>query len=365
MDTQQPATKQALQAFLCLINFCRQWIPDCSFYDKCLRAAVKHSDPSSAPLSWTSEMRHAFGALKRALCTAPTLGLPNYSLPFHLYVATPPGTASAVLAQEHRGGKFVLSHPSVLHTSHQVMQILRNLNTQHMSSQRRSGYETVLLATDNLTIRPSSSLDTVAHALQHLLNAQDDCVGGSNYDCLSEIVAATSIRADLSSVPLQTGDILFVDGSCSKPSDGVYLCGYAVCRLPNTIPEFFSLPFFSAQAAERYALTRACALSEDADVTIYTDSRYASGVAHDFGRIWQSRGFTAADGKPISHASLVQDLITACHLPRSVAIVKTRAHSSGDTDEVRGNALTADRMAKQAANTMISTVLISADGQTP
>ncbi|XP_046696841.1 uncharacterized protein LOC124380119 isoform X2 [Silurus meridionalis] len=51
----------------------------------------------------------------------------------------------------------------------------------------------------------------------------------------------------------------------------------------------------SHQAAELYALTRACVLSADTDVTIYTDSRYAFGVAHDFGRIWQSRGFTAAD----------------------------------------------------------------------
>ncbi|XP_047665715.1 protein NYNRIN-like [Tachysurus fulvidraco] len=155
MDTQRPATKQALQAFLGLIKYCHHWIPDCSLYDKCLRAAVKHSDPSSAPLSWTSEMQAAFEALKRALCTAPTLGLPNYSLPFHLYVATQPGTASEMLEQERGGGggfatfcnldsvaqgllaclcavaacalmvtdaeKIVLSHPLILHTSHQRM----------------------------------------------------------------------------------------------------------------------------------------------------------------------------------------------------------------------------------------------------
>ncbi|XP_047676035.1 protein NYNRIN-like [Tachysurus fulvidraco] len=201
-------------------------------------------------------------------------------------------------------------------------------------------------------------------------------MGDSDHDCLTEIVNATSIRPDLSNVPIQTGDVLFVDGSCSKPSDGVYLCGYAVCRLPNTVLESFSLPFSSTQGAELFALTRACVLADYADVTIYTDSRYAFRVAHDFGRIWQSRGFTAADGKPISHASLVQDLITACHLPHSVAIVKTRAHSSGDTDEVRGNSF-ADQMAKQAAasrplppnlspamfsvNTMISAVLPDMD----
>ncbi|KAF7709142.1 hypothetical protein HF521_015992, partial [Silurus meridionalis] len=128
--------------------------------------------------------------------------------------------------------------------------ILRNLNTQHMSSQRRSGYETVLLATENLSIRPTSSHDTVAHALQRLLNSQDDCAGQPDHDCLTAIVNDTSIRPDLSSVPLQTGQALFVDGSCSKPSDGVYLCGYSVCQLPNNVLESFSLPFSSAQAAE-------------------------------------------------------------------------------------------------------------------
>ncbi|XP_046707117.1 uncharacterized protein LOC124387066 [Silurus meridionalis] len=216
----------------------------------------------------------------------------------------------------------------------------------------------------------------LSHPLILHTSHQDDCAGQPDHDCLTAIVNDTSIRPDLSSVPLQTGQALFVDGSCSKPSDGVYLCGYSVCQLPNNVLESFSLPFSSAQAAELYAFTCACVLSADTDVTIYTDSRYAFGVAHDFGRIWQSRGFTAADGKPISHASLVQDLITACHLPRSLAIVKTRAHCSGDTDEVRGNSL-ADRMAKQAAasrplppdlspamvsvNTMISAVLPDMD----
>ncbi|KAK3515353.1 hypothetical protein QTP70_018757, partial [Hemibagrus guttatus] len=48
-------------------------------------------------------------------------------------------------------------------------------------------------------------------------------------------------------------------------------------------------------AVELVALTRACILSAEKDVTIYTDSRYAFGVAHDFGRIWQTRGFVSAE----------------------------------------------------------------------
>ncbi|XP_060771045.1 uncharacterized protein LOC132881955 isoform X2 [Neoarius graeffei] len=331
LDTQVPATKHALMAFLGLINYCRQWIPDCSTYDKCLRSAILHSDPLTQPLVWSDEMLTAFRALKQALCSAPALGLPNYRLPFHLYVCNQQGTASGVLAQERGGGmrpcaflsktldsvaqglpaclravaacavmvtdaeRLVLSHPLVLHTSHDVVHVLKNLSTQHLSAQRRSGYESILLATENLTVKPSSSFDSLAHALQRLLNSQDDSLPSETHDCISSILFETSIRPDLRSTPLLSGDSLFVDGSCSRPSDGVFVCGYSVCRLPDETVEAFSLPFSSAQAAELYALTRACVIAQDTDVTIYTDSRYAFGVAHDFGRIWASRGFTTAD----------------------------------------------------------------------
>ncbi|KAK3568072.1 hypothetical protein QTP86_029714, partial [Hemibagrus guttatus] len=46
---------------------------------------------------------------------------------------------------------------------------------------------------------------------------------------------------------------------------------------------------------ELVALTRACILSAEKDVTINTDSRYAFGVAHDFGRIWQTHGFVSTE----------------------------------------------------------------------
>ncbi|MGL5621227.1 RNase H family protein [Cetobacterium sp.] len=90
--------------------------------------------------------------------------------------------------------------------------------------------------------------------------------------------------------------------SCSKPSD-VYLCGYAVVRLPDEIVEGKPLPYTSAQAAELVALTRACQLSEGKVVTIYTDSKYAYDVVHDFAKTWKQRHCKTADGKPIAHTS--------------------------------------------------------------
>ena len=105
-----------------------------------------------------------------------------------------------------------------------------------------------------------------------------------------------------------------MDGSCSKPADNVYLCGYAV-ELPNSVHEAFSLPYMSAQAAELVALIRACQMFPGETLTVFTDSRYAYGVTHDFGRLWQQRGFKAADGKPISHQTLVSDLLQSITLP--------------------------------------------------
>ncbi|MGL5803658.1 MAG: RNase H-like domain-containing protein, partial [Cetobacterium sp.] len=130
-------------------------------------------------------MRKAFDFLRHSLMCAPALGLPDYTQPFHLFVEHG-GTFCAVLVQEHGSGlcpcayllktldpvaaglppclravaacalivldaeKIVLSHPLVLHTPHQVKHILQNLQTQHMTAQRRSGYETVLCSTANL-----------------------------------------------------------------------------------------------------------------------------------------------------------------------------------------------------------------------
>ncbi|KAL7879718.1 hypothetical protein SRHO_G00019720 [Serrasalmus rhombeus] len=89
-------------------------------------------------------------------------------------------------------------------------------------------------------------------------------------------------------------------------------------------------------------------MAQDQDVTIYMDSRYAFAVVHDFGGIWHQRGFVTTDNKPISHASLIEDLIRASFLPSRLAVVKVRAHQrSSDPNSVGNN--TADSAAKRGA----------------
>lgn len=60
--------------------------------------------------------------------------------------------ASALLILDAE--KIFLSQSLTSHAPHQVIAIMNNLQTQHMMTQRCSGYEVILCATQNLTINP-------------------------------------------------------------------------------------------------------------------------------------------------------------------------------------------------------------------
>lgn len=86
------------------------------------------------------------------------------------------------------------------------------------------------------------------------------------------------------------------------------------------------------------ALTEACKVMTDKCVTIYTDSRYAFGVTHDFGALWKHRKFLKSDGRPILNAPLVADLLDAILLPKKIAICKCAAHTNNKDSVSTGNA---------------------------
>lgn len=66
---------------------------------------------------------------------------------------------------------------------------------------------------------------------------------------------------------------------------------------------------------------------KDRTVNIYTDSRYAFGVVHDFGTLWKHRHFLTSSGKPIAHRALVSALLDALLLPSAVSVMKCAAHT--------------------------------------
>ncbi|MGL5101949.1 MAG: RNase H-like domain-containing protein, partial [Plesiomonas sp.] len=154
-----PRTIQQLQSFLGLINYCRQWIPDCAIHDGQLRGLIDHKAPPNTPLEWTAEADEHFNALKAAITTAPALGLPDYTKPFHLHVRETVGAAMGVLLQIHGSTYRPVAYLSKKLASHQVGVILHNMQTQHMTAQRRSGYEATLLATKNLSIQTTANIN--------------------------------------------------------------------------------------------------------------------------------------------------------------------------------------------------------------
>lgn len=145
----KPQTVRQMLSFLGMTGFSRAWICD---------YAIK-SAPLRATLQWTDEAEQSFQALKHDSHT-PALGNPDYSKPFHLYVAERLGYACAVLMQDGSAGKkplvyystkldnieagfppyyqglaaavfafqkassISMGHPSILYTSHQLHALL-------------------------------------------------------------------------------------------------------------------------------------------------------------------------------------------------------------------------------------------------
>lgn len=260
----KPSTKAEMMTFLGMITYCRQWIPDCSHYDSILWAATTQDQP--VKLQWTDEMHKSYKILKNLLITSPSLGILNYNQSFHLYCREGGAVMAAVLAQEHGSSmrptaflskmlpiplqgmpaclravaacaiavesaqNLTLSHHTVLHTTHQVVHVLRNNTTQHMTAQRSSGYEVILTSSANLEIKyspPNSGPIAFLHAM--IIHSEDNTL--EEHDCMDIIQQDTTPRPDLLETPILGAEDVFVDGSSTRPDDRTFHTGYAIVQL--------------------------------------------------------------------------------------------------------------------------------------
>lgn len=372
----RPTTVKQLLSFIGLCSYCRTFVPNFSELSKPL-TALTHSKTMSAPVLWNPEAEEAFSALKLALQTPPTLGLPDPSKPFVQTVDERNGCMTSVLLQSHgdvlrpvayfsckldavsagmprclravaasekalnASRDIVAYSPLTLLVPHEVNLILSEHKTSHFTLPRFLRYHTCLLGLPNVTVKRCGVLNPAT-----LLPNETD---GEPHDCVAELTLTCTPRPDLLDTPLQNPDlILFVDGSASRDSFGSSQVGYAVCTDHSTI-ESGSLPsHYSSQAAELVALTRACILAEGKRVTIHTDSRYAFGVIHDYGALWRHRGFLKSNGKPVLHHNLISQLLDAIVLPKAISVCKCAAHTNASDPISIGNQR-ADRAAKSAA----------------
>lgn len=91
----RPTSLRQVREFLGTAGYCRLWIPVFAEMAKPLYIASKNQQN----FEWTEEAERAFQQIKEALLSAPALGLPDISKPFHLYVDEHNGVAKAVLTQ--------------------------------------------------------------------------------------------------------------------------------------------------------------------------------------------------------------------------------------------------------------------------
>lgn len=68
---------------------------------------------------------------------------------------------------------------------------------------------------------------------------------------------------------------------------------------------------WSAQACEFYAVLRDLERLKGKTGTIYTDSKYAFGIVHTFGKIWEERGLINSQGKGLIHEELIRRTLKA------------------------------------------------------
>lgn len=385
-EAPKPVTKQQMMSFLGLCNFCRTWIADFSVVTQPLLEIIHGQQMAlREKITWTPEAATAFNTLKILLQTEVTLALPDYAAPFTLMVTHKSDFMTAVLTQpfgeKQRPLAFyskrldpiasgfpdcvraccatleavqacadiVHGHSLAVCVPHSVEEVLLHAHLPFVTHARLLQLISVLLSRPHLTLKKCGTVNVA-----ELLTTPCD---GTPHSCITDIQTFTKPRADISSTPIPNSRIVFVDGSASKDQTGTNRVGYAIVTAGGTEIEAQPLPpSCSAQTAELTAVLRACELHKDKDVSIYTDSQYVFGAVHHFARIWENRGFKTSAGKTLQHAAILQHLLDAVQLPRSLALCKCAAHKTDDSEVTRGNNF-ADKAAKRAAQQQLPAIL--------
>ncbi|RMB97488.1 hypothetical protein DUI87_25969 [Hirundo rustica rustica] len=369
-----PKTKRDVRKLLGLFGYCKHWIDKYTqgvkfLYDKLI---------DQEPMNWTESDEKQLQDLKEKLSSAPVLSLPDLKKEFDLFVNTEKGIAYGVLTQEWGGyrkpvaflsklldpvargwpaclqavaaaailieeaKKLTLQGKIKIHTPHDLKTILNQRAQKWLTDSRILKYEIILINTDNLELTTSKSLNPA----QFLSGEPTEEI---EHHCLELIDMQTKVREDLEDTPLPYGRVLFTDGS-SRVVEGKRTSGYSVIEGEKMeVLEKGKLPSnWSAQCCEIYALKRGLDLLKDDRGTIYTDSRYAFGIVHTFGKIWEGRGYLNSKGKDLIHTELIKSVLKSLQKPVEIAVVHIKGHQKGNMPEIRGNQL-ADKTAREAA----------------
>ncbi|XP_055658800.1 uncharacterized protein LOC106112980 isoform X2 [Falco peregrinus] len=265
-----------------MTGWCRLWIMNYGLIAKPLCEAQKNS-----PFVWGPQRQKAFVELKRALMSAPALGLPDLTKDFQLFVherqhlalgvltqrtgswKRPVGyfskqldtvskgwpnclravAATVMLIQEAR--KLTLGRTITVYVPHMVITVLEQKGGHWLSPSRMMKYQVVLTEQDDVILKTANLVNPAVF----LSSVQEE--GRLEHDCLATIEYVYSSREDLKDVPLERPDWeLYTDGS-SFMEQGVRYAGYAVTTEATVIEAGALASTTSAQKAELIALIRA------------------------------------------------------------------------------------------------------------
>lgn len=374
LSLQAQKTKRQVRQLLGLFGYCRQWIENYSKKVKFLYTKLT----KDGLLKWTESDDKQLEVLRADLVTAPVLSLPDVKKPFFLFINVDEGTAFGVLSQDWAGKKKPVGFLSKLldpvsrgwptclqaivaaallveetHkitfggelrvlSPHNIRGILQQKAEKWITDARLLKYEGILISSPKLELEVTN----LQNPAQFLYGEPSDKI---SHDCLRNIEEQTKIRPDLEEEELEEGEKLFVDGS-SRVVEGKRKSGFAVIdgKSFKIIESGPLSPNWSAQACELYAVLRALQILKGKVGTIFTDSKYAFGVVHTFGKIWEERGLINSQGKGLIHQELITQILQALRGPAGVAVVHLKGHQKGLNPLARGNNL-ADQEAKRAA----------------
>ncbi|TRZ07877.1 hypothetical protein HGM15179_019225 [Zosterops borbonicus] len=231
----------------------RLWIYNYGLLVKPLYALIANGERD---LQWTKEANWAYKQLKKALMSAPALGLPDISKPFFLFSHEKQGIALAILAQDlgpcrravayfskqldatakgwpeclkavaavilniQKACKLTLGQTMTVLVSHTVSAVLEVKGGHWLSPQKFLKYQAIMVEQDDVEI----VVTNIVNPASFLRGNQGEPV---EHDCIETIEAIYSSHLDLKDTPLTDAETWFTDGS-SYVINGKRYAGYAV-----------------------------------------------------------------------------------------------------------------------------------------
>ncbi|GAB0203762.1 hypothetical protein GRJ2_002841800 [Grus japonensis] len=252
-QTPRPQTVKELRTFLGMTGWCRLWIYNYGLLVKPLYALTTTEQKH---LKWNKETIQAFKLLKKALMSAPALGLPDVSKPFFLFSHEKQGIALGILAQDlgpyrravayfskqldatakgwpgclravaavvlniQEARKFTLGQKMTVLVSHTVSVVLEAKGGHWLSPQRFLKYQAIMVEQDDVEI----IVTNIVNPASFLSGNTGEPV---HHDCLETIETTYSSRSDLRDSPMENTENWFTDGS-SYVLSGKRHAGYAI-----------------------------------------------------------------------------------------------------------------------------------------